>query len=122
MEALGVSVCADGNIVKGNEDWLLLNRTSTWRWSYKIRPRDPTQQINVLLRSVEEIMHYSALPTSLHVILVETGSRRMTAQMLALGLKPFSVNYSERGGGGRLMFSLQRLCYRLQCGICHRFE
>jgi len=84
MEALGVSVRPDGNIVNGNEDWLLLNRTCTWGWSYKIRPRDPTQHIIVLLRSVEEIMQYSALPTSLHVILVETGSRRMAVQMLAL--------------------------------------
>lgn len=80
MEALGVSVCADSNIVNGNEDWLLLNRTCTWRWSYKISPRDPTHQINVLLRSVEEITQYSALPTSLHVILVETGSRQMAVQ------------------------------------------
>jgi hypothetical protein len=84
MEALGVSVCPDGNIVNGNEDWLLLNRTRTWRWSYKIRSRVPTQPINVLLRSVEEIMQYSALPISLHVILVESGSRRMAVQMLAL--------------------------------------
>ena len=60
------------------------NRTCIWRWSYKIRPRDPTQQINVLSRSVDQIVQYCALPTSLHVILVGTGPRQIAVQMLAL--------------------------------------
>lgn len=70
-------------------------------WSYKIRPWVLTQPITVLLRSIEQIVQHSALPTSLHVILVEIGSRRMAVQMLALRWKCFNVNYKEQRGGGR---------------------